>query len=167
MIDDELVNAINKVCEPYTDYLSSWDEIKEYYQDEYSEHRWIGALVSDLTGHTPADGRTYATDRRRIERWASGTTHPGKGSKAALADLGQRLPPKRRGVPPGGLDVTIKGTIKVSRDRRWREIEVHLDEMESFAFANNPSYEAIFEAYGVDGDLFAGGMEADCSVDLA
>jgi hypothetical protein len=169
MIDDQLQSEIDRVTEPYTEYLSTWDEIKDYYQDEYSEHKWIGAMVRDLTDLTPADGRAYATARRRIERWNDGTTRPGKASKEALADLGKNLPPKSRGVPPGGINITVKGTFYVSKKdgRRYREIQVHMDEMEAFDLVNDPSYEAIFEEYGVDGDMFAGGMESDVTVDIA
>jgi hypothetical protein len=169
MIDDQLQSEIEQVTEPYTEYMSTWEEIKDYYQDQHSEHKWIGAMVHDLTGHTPADGRAYATDRRRIERWADGTTRPGKVSKAALADLGRKLPPKSRGVPPGGITITIKATFYVSKKdgRRYRDITVHMDEMQSYEWVNNPSYEAVFEEYGVDGDMFAGGMESDATVDIA
>jgi hypothetical protein len=169
MIDDQLQRAIDQVTEPYTEYMSTWDEIKDYYQDNYAEHKWIGALVGDLTGRTPADGRTYYSDRRRIERWNDGTTRPGKVSKEALADLGKRLPPKRRGVPPGGININIRGTFYVSKrdGRRYRDIAVHMDELQAFDFVNDPSYEAIFEEYGVDGDMFAGGMESDAVVNIA
>lgn len=167
MIDDALKRALQKACEPYTEYFSFWEEIREYYHDTYGEHRWIGRMVTDLTGLTPSAGRAYYSARRRIERWASGTTHPNKKSKEDLRALGRNLPPKRRGVPPGGIDITIQGTIKVSRDRRWRSIDIHMDEIEAFEFANDPSYETIFEAYGVDGDMFAGGMESDCTIVIA
>ncbi len=36
-----------------------------------------------------------------------------------------------------------------------------------YEWVNNPSYEAIFEEYGVDGDMFAGGMESDATVSLS
>ncbi len=114
MIDDQLQRAIDEVTEPYTEYMSTWEEIKDYYQDEYSEHKWIGALVHDLTGHQPSDGRAYATDRRRIERWTDGTTRPGKASKEALADLGRRLPPKSRGVPPGAGGMESDATVDIA-----------------------------------------------------
>ena len=45
MIDDQLRNAIDAITEPYTEYLSTWEEIQDYYQDEYPAHKWIGALV--------------------------------------------------------------------------------------------------------------------------
>src|SRR5689334_19195146 len=167
MLDDRLQDAINEACEPYTEYYQTWDEIREYYRDQHSEHTWIGALAMDLTGSANRRGKAYSAARRNIERWTAGVSKPGKKSRSALAALGKTLPPKRRGVPPGGIDVTIQGTIKISKDRRWRDIQVHMDELEAFELANDPSYEAVFEAYGVDGDMFAGGMESDCTVTIS
>jgi hypothetical protein len=169
MNDDRLQREIDAVTEPYTEYMSTWDEIKDYYQDEHSEHKWIGAMVHDLTGLSPADGRAYATARRRIERWNDGTTRPGKASKESLAELGRNLPPKSRGVPPGGINISIRGTFYVSKrdGRRFREINIHMDEMQALEWVQDPDYEAIFEEYGVDGDMFAGGMEGDVAVSIS
>jgi hypothetical protein len=169
MIDDQLRNAIDAITEPYTEYLSTWEEIQDYYQDEYPAHKWIGTLVLHLTGLTPDKKRAYTSARRRIERWADGTNRPGKASKDALAELGKRLPPKSRGVPPGGITITIKGTFYVSKKdgRRYREVVVHMDELQALQFVSSPSYETVFEEYGVDGDMFAGGMESDATVNIA
>jgi hypothetical protein len=53
VIDDPLRNALDAITEPYTEYVSPWEEIQDSYQDEYPAHKWIGALVLDLPGLTP------------------------------------------------------------------------------------------------------------------
>jgi hypothetical protein len=168
VIDERLQAAIDAITGPYSEYMSDFEDLKEYYQDEHGERGWIRGMVHDFMGLTPADGRAYQSARRRIERWADGSTHPGKKNKDALGDLGKQLPPTRRGVPPGGINVHVKGTFVVSSKEgaRYRDIDVHMDEMEALDFVDSPSYEEVFETYGVDGDMFAGGMESDVQVEM-
>jgi hypothetical protein len=168
MTDEKLQAAIDAITGPYSEYMSDLDDIKEYYQDEYGQRGWIRSMVHDFMGLTPANGRAYQSARRRIERWADGSTRPGKKNKDALRDLGEQLPPTRRGVPPGGINVHVKGTFVVSSKEgaRYRDFDVRLDEMEALDFVENPSYEEIFETYGVDGDMFAGGMERDVLIKM-
>lgn len=168
MIDDKLQAAIDAITSPYSEFMSDFEDLKDYYQDEHGERGWIRGMIKDFLGLVPSDGRAYQSARRRIERWADGSTHPGKANKSALADLGTQLPPTQRGVPPGGINVRVAGTFVVSSKEgaRYREIDVHMDEMEALDFVDNPSYEEIFETYGVDGDMFAGGMEADARVEM-
>ena len=167
MKDERLIAALDRAAPGV--HMGTWSEIKDYYQDQHAAHRWIGALTTELTGLTPADKRAYSSARRRIERWADGTNKPGKASQTALVELGKRLPPKSRQLPPDGLTFHIAGTFYVSKrdGRRHRDIEVHMDELRALQFVENPSYEAIFEEYGVDGDMFAGGMESDVSINIA
>jgi hypothetical protein len=168
MIDERLQAAIDAITGPYSEYMSDLEDIKEYYQDEYGERGWIRNMVKDFMGLISADGRAYQSARRRIERWADGSTRPSKKNKDALGDLGKQLPPTQRGVPPGGINVHVKGTFVVSSKEgaRYRDFDVCMDEMEALDFVENPSYEEVFETYGVDGDMFAGGMENDVLIEM-
>lgn len=159
---ERLEAEIERICAPYNEYMSDFDEIAEYYQDNHSQREWIRAMINDMYGLGPADKKAYSAARRKIERWADGTTHPSKKAQQDLAALGRKLPPTEKGVPPDGINIRVKGKFNPSPKRkakgeapREREIEIRLTGSDAIDFVNDPSLAQVFEVYGVDGEQFA------------
>jgi hypothetical protein len=169
---ERLEAAIERACAPYNAYMSSFEDIQEHYKDTYKPRERVRAMVNDMYGLTPANGKEYKAARRNVERWAQGKTHPDKNAQRALADLGKKLPPTAKGVPPDGLTVKVKGKFNPSPKRkakgeqpREREIEFHFSGANAIDFVNNPSLVHFFEMYGVDGEQFVDML--DESADIA
>ena len=170
MWDQELEDAIEGAGLESGQYMTTFDEISDYYKDEYGQRNYIRAMVEALTGKTPNDGRAYQSARRRIERWADGSTKPNAKGRAELVKLGLELPALEEiYVPDEGIEVSVKARFRVSKKQkndRERTISVTLTGIAAYDFLKNPTYEQIFEAYQVDGRMFAEGMSADHTVSI-
>jgi len=158
---ERLEAEIERICAPYNEYMSSFDEIAEHYQDNHSQHGWIRAMIGDMYGIGPSQKKEYSAARRKIERWVDGTTSPGKKAQQELAALGRKLDPIAKGAPPDGINIRIKGKFNPSPKRkakgeppREREIEIRLTGSDAIDFVNDPSLAQVFEMYGVDGEQF-------------
>jgi hypothetical protein len=163
----KLEAALDAVAPPI--YRTTFDEIRDYYEDKFSSRDWIGQMAQAMTDSPTRNGPKYRAARRNIERWISGR-NPSAKSQKKLEELGRNLPPIGRKVPPG-FTIRVKGKFNPSPKRkakgekeRDRTIEVSFTGSDAVDFADNPSYEEFFERFGVDGEAFADMLDDSAQV---
>jgi hypothetical protein len=126
-------------------YMSSYEELKDYYQDKHGARHWIGAFAQALSG-SPTRSRgdkAYSRARRTIERHESGQYKKfGKDVAQKFEQIGKSLPPVRREIPGGKLELTLRAK-QGNRERSWT---VTFSGSDAYSFMENPSYRAFFEA---------------------
>lgn len=174
--DDELREQVYSVSD--VEYPTTRAEIIELYQDKYgsSGSAWKDAIFDHFMQLYPDAKR--GTIRREFqkatgknyERWQA--SNPNKATRERYENLSKHLaefgiPPRNVKTPARGFSVNIKGTVKISDDRRYRDFDIIFLGDEAYDFANSDlSLESAFEHYGVDGDMFANGLESDTTIDV-
>jgi coenzyme F420-reducing hydrogenase alpha subunit len=152
---DELREQIESIMEP-PEFMTTKAEIVAYYQQEYGK-RWRIELergpLSEISGLKP---KNLA---RRFDPSRLNNVPRTRREKEQYEKLGKLLPPKKEKRPPkNGFRVRVKGRLNPSPKRkgekaREREFSAEFEGMNAYDFGLDPSLEAFFEEYGIDGNL--------------
>jgi hypothetical protein len=133
-------------------FMSSKSELMSYYHDHYGKH-WKSQIASDLSGTPDKKSRAYQSAIRNFQ--GDRLAKEGR-DKTRWQALGEKLPPMSLKPKDNQITITIQGT----QQGRNRIIKVTLSGPQAYAFVNHPNYSDVYEAYGVDGDLFEDGEYA-------
>jgi hypothetical protein len=150
MNDVRLQAAVESATTPV--FMSSKHELMNYYQDQYGKN-WKSHIASDLSGSPDKKSRAYQSAIRNFQ--GDRLAKEGR-DKARWQALGEKLPPVSRMLAGNSITVTVSGT----QQGRNRTIRATLSGSQAYSFVNDPNYNEIYEAYGVDGDMFEGGEYA-------
>lgn len=157
--EEQLTRAAHGAATPV--YMTTYSEQREYYKDKYGQRGYIGAMASAYAGTTDKKSLEYKAARRSIERIEKGQYKGfGKTSqyRAKVPEVGKQLPPTS--YTPKQSEIKVKVTGKQSDGHggtRDRTVEVSLSGPSAYAFVNSPQYTDVWDAYGVDEDLFESG----------
>jgi hypothetical protein len=178
-IHDRLTEELDRVAP--IEYMSDRLEIVEYYQQEYGPD-WKSHIVDDLMAITGKSRNTVSREFQYDKRLGMDRYLGAKVTKATrekYEKLGKTLEDKGRKIPSKGFTVKVKGKFKVSPKKRRgdrggersdmtreRTIEVQFTGTDAWDFANDPSFHAFFEAYGVDGGVFGEQMDDGMQLDI-
>lgn len=154
---NKLQAAVNAKTDPV--YLATYDQLRDYYKDNFRSDQWIGAMAQAVSGSDKRSGKEYKAARRSIERHESGQY---KGFKPVYVSgfqaAGMKLDPISRNPKGGMVSITVHGNQYDNvPSHKGRNINATFGGSEAYAFANNPSYEAIWNAYGVHPEYFEEG----------
>jgi hypothetical protein len=143
-------------------YMTNYDQVKDYYQDQYGDRGWIGKMAEAVAGRNtsvPAkQDKPYLAARRSIERYEAGKFKSMKTYGGKMAGVGRSLPPIGKTLPGNEIKITVRGTQNEGKSgTRDRNISVTFKGSDAYSFANNPTYADIWNEYGVNPDLFEEG----------
>lgn len=151
-------------------YMSTKSEIVDYFRTEHPKN-WREEFTNAMQAIT---GQSRNTVSRQVQGNRADKAPKQKAVIENYKKLGSELPPKGRKLPPGGITVKVKGKFNPSPKRkakggqeREREIDVTFTGSAGEMFINDPSLEAFFEEYGVDGPQFVDMMDDSASISVA
>lgn len=158
--DPELLrNAIANSSDTTPVFATSYNDVREYYQDNYKKlgyRSWIGAYATALTGQSR--GKEYRAARRSVEMYESGrqkTSVYAKEEKATA--VGAQLPPVAYELKGNSITISIDGDQKDIRGgvetSQPRHIDVTFRGNDARQFVLNPTWADVWEEWGVPEEL--------------
>jgi hypothetical protein len=153
MKDQRLEDALNAKTRPI--YMDSKEQVVDYYKDTFGRG-WKQKLVHDLA---PIAGVKPKNLERRFD--PSRLHSPEKKNTGQYSSLGKQLPPIRRELKPGqnSITITVRGNMHQGPKGGMEPItaKATFSGNDAIMFINDPSYEDIYDDYGLDGDLHVDG----------
>lgn len=140
---------------------STYDELKEYYKNEYGERGWIGAYAQAVTGSERKSGGKYLAARRSIEKYEKGmnkTSVYASGEKVQA--ISSKIPVKQEVNVPIKLTIVgkqgeIKNGVRTTSDRT---INMSISpETATKIVKGKGGWSDIWDDYGVNDELFEDG----------
>jgi len=168
---DMLRDAVNAKTTPV--FMSSKADVIDYYRDTYKGQRtdkkgnvtyeWKTKLVNDLIGvakNKKGEDLSRANISRRFQAGRESTNATAKG-KGEYETIGKKLPPTGRTLKGDEITINIRGTQTDKRQHtRPRDISITLSGNAAKAFVMNPTFDALWDAFGVDlEDITSDGYE--------
>lgn len=149
-------------------HMTTYEQVKDYYQDKAGARGWIGAMAAALSprqaGVSAKQDKGYSAARRSIERLEKGQFKNMRKYSPQMAAVGKTLPPIGKKIPGDAITITVKGEQREGKKgTRSRNITVTFKGADAYSFADNPSYGDIWDEYGVDSELFEDG---DYAIDV-
>ena len=157
-------------------YMTSKAQIIEYYRDTYPgqkkdkrgeiTYEWKTRIVSDLQGiakNKQGEDMSRASIARRFQSGRESGAPTTAKARAEYAAVGQKLPPIGRQLRGDSITFHIQGD-QLPGPRgglpRKREFDVSFTGAAAQDFITSPSFPAMWEAYGVNPELFEAGEYA-------
>lgn len=164
--DEMLQRAIIAKTDPV--YMQSRSAVIGYYQDTYGA-AWKSHAAAAIAGTTDKKSRSYKSASRQFQMNKQTGQERYKSEKMTAATrekyqaLGQKLPPIGRKLRDNSITFHIKGDQQPGPRgglTRKREFDVSFSGAAAQDFITSPSFEALWEAYGVNPELFEAGEYA-------
>jgi hypothetical protein len=139
-----------------TVFLSTKAEVTEYYKDAYGAKSWTSRIAKDLHGmikNKKGENMSVANIQRRFQGGRELKAATQSKTKGEFAALGKTLPPIRT-LKHDTITVTVRGTQKggtrkgKQRPDRARVFTIAMNASQSQAFADNPTWDLVWDAYG-------------------
>ncbi len=159
MKDERLENALNAATHPI--YMDTSSQVIDYYKDKYGESGWTRKIAEQIQPYTRNRAGTGPMTLPNIMRNFQGGRTPSR--QIDFKTLGQELPPVRRELKPGQTSITITVRGDMHQGPKDYDTTEPITATATFSgndaiqFINNPSYEDIYDDYGLDGDLHTDG----------
>lgn len=149
-------------------FMTSYADIKDYYQDKHGAKGWIGAMAQAVSGAETRSrkDKPYMAARRAVERFESGQNKSMKkyGTASKMEAIGKTLPPIGQKLPGNTITITIKGKQSDgSKGGREREFTATFNGPDAYIFAHNPTYKQFFKKLGFADGVIAGFDGGDSS----
>jgi hypothetical protein len=163
MANDHMLERLQAVVNSKTElaYMSNKADIIDFYRDKYSTKGWTRAIAQDLHGmvkNRAGEDVSVKNIQRRFQgnRLAKEMS---KHDKPLYEQLGKKLPDQGRKLKGDSITIEVKGhqSAGTNKGTRDRTIEVTFTGANAHNFINNPSFQDIWEEYGIDPDLFEDG----------
>ncbi len=158
-----LVDAVEKKTDPI--YLQSRSEIVDFYRDTYAgqktdskgrtTYEWKAKLAEALSGTSDRKSRAYKSASRQfqMDKRTGQERYLGKqtgASKERYQAVGKTLDPVGRKLKNGQITITMNGTVAGRKGAaRQRSVTVTLKGPSAQAFVDNPTYDPLWDEYGV------------------
>ncbi len=158
-----LIDAVAKKTDPI--YLQSRAEIVDYYRDTYTgaktdskgrtTYEWKAKLAEALSGTSDRKSRAYKSASRQfqMDKRTGQERYLGKqtaASKERYESVGKSLGPTGRKLKDGQITITMNGTVAGRKGtQRQRSVTVTLKGPAAQAFVDDPTYDPLWDEYGV------------------
>ncbi len=163
MKDQQLEDALNSATR--TIHMDTKEQIVDYYQEKYGERGWTRKIAEQIQPYTHNKAGTGPMSLSNIMRNFQGERLNKSSSRSQIdfKALGQELPPIRRELKPGHTSITITVRGDMHQGPKNYDSTEPITAKATFSgndavmFINNPSYEDIYEEYGLEGDIHVDG----------